>query len=531
MAGLNTFKTVVEQDRTELLLRYPFYGRVICQCELVPVQSPNAPIACNDCRHIYLLESAYMALSAEDRLMALTHEVLHITLRHAFRKGNRDEERFSFAADAEIYPLLREEFPQAELEEYENEWDGLTAEEIYELLPIKLPAPSPKHCYPSNSSQNDSNADMESMDHPEDDNDSGRDSENTAGSEDDPDDMETDDPAAPNGDILGKVGAQDESNNSGEGQSGGQEQDEDESNVPGEGEGQDESNVPGKGEVQGQDESDVPGEGEDRDDDQGDSDSSGNSQNGDTGKEANGTGSGSTPDSEDGDNGEKSSQKVEQPAFDANTEMYSRQLAAEVQLELKKRNGRGNIPVKFLRLLEIINAPSIDWRSLLRQFIREVRGGSYRWLPPNRRFISRGLYLPGRRQKMFRGVVALDTSGSTIEELPGFVSEVESLMRSFGKFEMTVIECDAEIGNVTIVSSNTKPYDWSKHRFSGGGGTVFFPVFEYIEDKRIRPDVLVFFTDGYAMCPESGPGYPVLWLLTENGKPPVPWGFHIKMKG
>ena len=64
MAEHETFKALVEADRMELLLRYPFLGRVICQCELVPVKLPNAPVACNDCRRIYLSQAAYMALSA-----------------------------------------------------------------------------------------------------------------------------------------------------------------------------------------------------------------------------------------------------------------------------------------------------------------------------------------------------------------------------------------------------------------------------------------------------------------------------------
>ena len=118
-----------------------------------------------------------------------------------------------------------------------------------------------------------------------------------------------------------------------------------------------------------------------------------------------------------------------------------------------------------------------------------------------------------------------------MEELPGFVGEVEQLMRSFGKFELTVIECDAAVGNVTGVSSDTKPHDWRKHRFSGGGGTDFTPVFKYIKEKRLNPNVLVFFTDGDGACPGANPGYPVLWLLTDDGEPPVPWGVPIKMKG
>lgn len=446
----------------DLLLRYPFYGRVICQCELVSVMSPNAPIACNDCRRIYLSESAYMTLPAEDRLLVLVHEVLHITLRHAFRKGNRDEEHFSFAADAEIYPLLRDDFPQMKMRGYKEKWAGLTAEEIYELLPKKLPETLPMHCYPTNT-QNENPIDMEDGIFFDAKGNSGKDSAESVA-------FGCDDGTGMQGEKTGNNTAENRSDNA------------------------------------------------DDQEDKKSGDESGNS---------NATGNRST----NGSSGDHDGLDDPQPVFDADSEMFCQNLSAEAQIELKAQGGRGNDEGKLLRLLEKINVSHVDWKVLLRQFIREVRGGSNRWLPPNRRFISRGLYLPGRRQKMFRGVVALDTSGSTVEDLPDFVGEVEHLMRSFGKFELTVIECDAAIGNVTVVSSDTKPYDWLKHRFSGGGGTNFTPVFNYIRYRRIRPDVLVFFTDGYGFCPKTNPGYPVLWLLTENGKSPVPWGYHIKMKG
>ena len=458
MLGHDTFMAQVEGDRTELLLRYPFFGRVICQCELVPVQSPNAPVACNDCRRIYLSESAYTALPPEDRLPVLAHEVLHITLRHAFRCGNRDEERFSFAADAEIYPLLRDEFPQAAMRGYRKAWDGLTAEEIYELLPKKLPEVPPRHCYPSNTPSKKEHADVENMDRSDD---------------------RTDHP-------LDGDGSEDDSGNASSGS--------DADGACADNPDGREGNVPGEGGVQGGDgaQGRSCAQGED-----GNGGNAGNGQGGDPGNDA--------MDPEPA-SGNESSGTTPQPSFDADSEMFCQNLSAEAQNDLKMRSGRGEGTGKLLRLLEKVNASHIDWKSLLRQFIREVRGGSYRWLPPNRRFISKGLYLPGRRQKMFRGVVALDTSGSTAEALPDFVSEAERLMRSFGKFELTVIECDASIGNVTVVSSDTRPHDWRKHRFSGGGGTDFAPVFKYIKDKRLTPDVLVFFTDGDGACPRANPG-------------------------
>ncbi|MBQ7402421.1 MAG: hypothetical protein IJW05_03160 [Lentisphaeria bacterium] len=68
-------------------------------------------------------------------------------------------------------------------------------------------------------------------------------------------------------------------------------------------------------------------------------------------------------------------------------------------------------------------------------------------------------------------------------------------------------------------------------RFSGGGGTDFTPIFQYIKDKNMHPNILVFFTDGNGSCPQNAPGYPVLWLLTEKGTAPVSWGYKIQMKG
>ena len=95
-------------------------------------------------------ESKYFALDPESRIQILSHEVLHIALRHAFRCANCDQERFSFASDAEIYFLLKEQFNLPDAPAYDEEWKDLTAEEIYERLPINLPVKSQEHFYPEN---------------------------------------------------------------------------------------------------------------------------------------------------------------------------------------------------------------------------------------------------------------------------------------------------------------------------------------------------------------------------------------------
>ena len=418
------YQKILEEDRMELLMRYPFYGRVVCKCEL-RVSSQMTPVSGNDCKRIFLSENKYFTLEMESRIQILSHEVLHIALRHAFRCGNRDQKRFSFASDAEIYFLLKDQFNLPDEPAYDEVWKDLTAEEIYEILPSVLPEKPQQHFYP------DPGIDLPSNNQ-EDKN------------------------------QYGVLPATEESNRNGDGLV------------------NDSSN--------------------------GESDS------------------GNLKSFDD------SSQPVI-PEFEKDSELFSRQVSAEILVEMEKASGCGNHPGNVLRLLKQINTPSLDWRVLLRQFLRECRGGSYKWLPPNRRFVSKGLYLPGRSQHIFRGIIALDTSGSTALELPDFIGEVQKLMHSFGRFELTILECDTEIGNVTELSSATPLYDWKKHWFSGGGGTDFSPVFQYIKEKRIYPNVLLFFTDGYGRCPEKAPGYPVLWLLTMGGEAPVQWGFKIKMKG
>ena len=147
---MNDFTRTIEQDRLELLLRFPFFGKCICHCEILPGRQ-NDVLSCNDCRRIYLAAEIYCNLAQSQRLWLLAHEVCHIVLRHAFRKGERDEERFNFAADAEISFLLNgEDLSPVYTLSVASDWKGLTAEEIYDTLPDNnIPDNIPMHCYPS----------------------------------------------------------------------------------------------------------------------------------------------------------------------------------------------------------------------------------------------------------------------------------------------------------------------------------------------------------------------------------------------
>ena len=85
-------------------------------------------------------------------------------------------------------------------------------------------------------------------------------------------------------------------------------------------------------------------------------------------------------------------------------------------------------------------------------------------------------------------------------------------------------ECANRILQVWSVSSKEPIPDIENHKFMCGGLTDFTPVFHYIRNHRLRPNVLIYFTDGEGRCPRDIPPYPVVWVLTKKGKVPVPWG-------
>lgn len=472
MSSYSDIHELVERDRFELMMLHPlYYGRVICSTELVVVRDPRVQLACTDYRRIFISGDAYSALPENKRLAVLAHEALHIVLRHAFRIGSRDKNRFEKAADAEVHFILSEHFPDPYGITCPREWAELTAEQIYELLPPRENKKKAKseHCSPGSDSTMPPN--------------------NSNGKPSDQQNVESQSTENPS-----------EGGNKPEQQSGGKES---------------KNNPTGDNSLENGDQS----EGGNRPNN-GDSQSDGDNQRDMDDNEQN------SRDDElpDNDRNQEEESSEFNPQFDAETEMHCIALSEEALMGMLN-NGYGTQPGNLERLLKKIGSPRIPWQVLLRQFLRHCRSESYSWSHPNRRFISKGLYLPGRYGILgFNGIVALDTSSSTIKVLPQFVADLVGLFKAFGKFSLTIMECDVTIQQVWKVSNNKPMPDILEHKFKGFGGTDFRPVFDYIHNHHLTPNVLIFFTDGEGTCIETKPSYPVLWMLTKKGTAPVPWG-------
>lgn len=181
----------------------------------------------------------------------------------------------------------------------------------------------------------------------------------------------------------------------------------------------------------------------------------------------------------------------------------------------------GKLPADLERLIDDLGKPQIDWRDYLRKFITtSITKNDYRMFPPNRRFLSSGLYLPSMRsEEAGEVVVGVDTSGSVGgNELKAAVTEIAAICEDIRPSRVIVIYCDAEVGNVQEFTPDDYPVSAKDFVPSGGGGTIFQPVFDWVaENMEKPPQALVYITDMYpAAWPEDPQEYPVLWCATTD---------------
>lgn len=198
----------------------------------------------------------------------------------------------------------------------------------------------------------------------------------------------------------------------------------------------------------------------------------------------------------------------------------------------KCERNQGTLPASIKALIEKYRKPEIRWQDELAKFVTPIFGGKRQWLPPNRRHIYNEMYFQSRRNESINVCVVIDTSGSCLGDLPKFFTELCGLVSSFGHYSMMVIQCDCQVDDVQEYASDGEQFDPdTKFEASGGGGTSFVPPFEYLKEHGIRPECLIYFTDGYGDAPQQAPNFPVLWIVTSDGSRDFcNWGKKIRFK-
>lgn len=203
----------------------------------------------------------------------------------------------------------------------------------------------------------------------------------------------------------------------------------------------------------------------------------------------------------------------------------------EVQIALAQAaqaaRAAGSMPASLERFVKAVLEPEASWEELLHEFVSYSLKNDYRWNPPNRRYIAQGLYLPSARSdEVGPIVVAVDTSGSVSkDQLEQMAAEIYDISETVKPERIHVVYCDAKV-------KNSEEFQYGEVietlDAKGGGGTLFQPVFDWVEEQGIEPQCLIYMTDMAAsdVSRITEPDYPVLWACTYAGynESRVPFG-------
>jgi predicted metal-dependent peptidase len=204
-------------------------------------------------------------------------------------------------------------------------------------------------------------------------------------------------------------------------------------------------------------------------------------------------------------------------------------LAEEMMRSLARdalRGSDGQTPADIRAVVDHLLQPApIPWRQVLRQFVATAgrTGRSTTWMREHRRFEHS---TPGiRKRRRLNLLVGIDVSDSTniVALREAFAAELLNLTRG-RDCQLTVVYANSRIQRVEAFSSSS----FVAQRYDGGGFTDLRPVFEYAKTLHPLPAAVIYLTDGIGPVPEQMM-FPTLWVLTQEGERPAPWGVELRL--
>jgi predicted metal-dependent peptidase len=222
--------------------------------------------------------------------------------------------------------------------------------------------------------------------------------------------------------------------------------------------------------------------------------------------------------SEDGKGRPKLSEAEKQQIRD---EIKEAMLAAAATVD-----GAGNLPAGVKRLIQDLTEPKMNWRELLRMQLESTIKSDYTWMRASRKGWHMDAVMPGMKlDPMIDIAIAIDASGSIGEAmLKDFLSEIQGIMDSFPAYCIHVLTFDTDVYNPAQYNSDNLD-SICDYEVSGGGGTDFTCIFNYLKENEIEPKRLVVFTDGYPFGSWGDENYAdTVWILHGTTTIVPPWG-------
>lgn len=124
--------------RTQLVLSHPFFGCLLLNCKFI--ETEKVPTAATNGKDLLYNSEFINTLTNEEIMGLLVHEVCHKMFFHTQRLNERHPQLWNIATDFAINIIVKDArfiLPAGGL--YDDQFRGMTADEIYNILYEKMP--------------------------------------------------------------------------------------------------------------------------------------------------------------------------------------------------------------------------------------------------------------------------------------------------------------------------------------------------------------------------------------------------------
>ena len=183
-------------------------------------------------------------------------------------------------------------------------------------------------------------------------------------------------------------------------------------------------------------------------------------------------------------------------------------------------NKAGELPGDFIDTISKFLNPVMPWEAIFQNFFNELANDDYSYRRPNKRYtdiILPTLVSDGRLDHI---VWFFDTSGSISDSmLLRFSSEMAYVYNTHKPSRMTFIQFDAKIQKIIEYEDDV---DITDVVIRGRGGTNLGQVEQWLH--KYNPNAAVIMTDLYCDPMRQDPNIPIIWAVSGNDRPSVPFG-------
>ena len=235
-----------------------------------------------------------------------------------------------------------------------------------------------------------------------------------------------------------------------------------------------------------------------------------------------------SPNQSDGDNQEDEGQPSPQPMGQQELKEKLEDLVKNAAMQAKLAGK--NIPPGIQQQLDAIYNPQIPWHQVLERVVGSFKREDYSWSRFHKGMFAHGYIIPTLyNESIGEVVVAVDTSGSISNEAyQHILGNLQFIHANLSPSKLHLVQFTDSIHN-TMVSEEGD--DLNEDIFKRvNGGTDVNPVFDWVENNGIKPEIMIVFTDMYMPKVKHDPSYPVIWGVIDNPSCDIPFGDRVDIK-